>query len=384
MAQLSYYLDTRRARSDGSYPIKLAVTLRTRTLISIDMYARLDEWQDGEFLRKAANARARNMQLREILNKVERYLYDNSDEAAFLSNATLKRNIQQLLSLAPRKSPTLLSFMLRAREGLQPRTQALYKWAADKVRAYDADVVVAGVTDSWVRGFVSHHQNAKLANNTVRLAFAYISRAVQLAIDEGVISRRPYTSLKLRQEPTRKRSLTVEQMRELRDMKLTGRQEWARDAFLLSFYMLGMNTADMCDASIGKGVRLEYKRRKTGQLYSVLVPDEARQIIKKWKTGKRMLDRCGLRTSGAVGTMLTRYLRQLLPGLTMYYARHTWATIAAELEIPIETISHALGHQIGSPTTAIYVAYNQKKVDAANRKVIDYLNADLKAGEAKN
>jgi integrase len=67
----------------------------------------------------------------------------------------------------------------------------------------------------------------------------------------------------------------------------------------------------------------------------------------------------------------------MIPGLTTNYARHTWATFAAELEIPMETISHALGHKIGSPITAIYIAYNQKKVDDANRKVIDYLNADL-------
>ena len=64
----------------------------------------------------------------------------------------------------------------------------------------------------------------------------------------------------------------------------------------------------------------------------------------------------------------------LFPELTTYWARHTWATIAANLDIPFETISAALGHSYGSATTNIYIDFNQKKVDEANRKVIDYVN----------
>lgn len=61
------------------------------------------------------------------------------------------------------------------------------------------------------------------------------------------------------------------------------------------------------------------------------------------------------------------------PGLSIYWARHTWATIASELDIPDATISAALGHSINNPTTAIYIDFNARKVDEANRKVIDYL-----------
>ncbi|MFK2229309.1 integrase [Bacteroides fragilis] len=58
-----------------------------------------------------------------------------------------------------------------------------------------------------------------------------------------------------------------------------------------------------------------------------------------------------------------------------YWARHTWATIAAGLDIPKETISEALGHEIGSSVTSIYIDFNRQKVDDANRKVIDYINS---------
>lgn len=58
-------------------------------------------------------------------------------------------------------------------------------------------------------------------------------------------------------------------------------------------------------------------------------------------------------------------------GISSYWARHTWATFAAELDIPKETIAAALGHSSGS-VTDIYIRFNRDKIDAANRRVIDY------------
>ena len=72
--------------------------------------------------------------------------------------------------------------------------------------------------------------------------------------------------------------------------------------------------------------------------------------------------------------MLTKKERKpLFPDISTYWARHTWATIAASLDIPKETISAALGHEIGSRVTSIYIDFDQKKVDEANRKVMDYV-----------
>lgn len=64
-----------------------------------------------------------------------------------------------------------------------------------------------------------------------------------------------------------------------------------------------------------------------------------------------------------------------------YIFRHSWATLAAELDIPKETISAGLGHEIGSDVTSIYIKFDQKKVDDANRRVIDYVFGKEKAGK---
>ena len=63
----------------------------------------------------------------------------------------------------------------------------------------------------------------------------------------------------------------------------------------------------------------------------------------------------------------------LFPELTTYWARHTWATIAAELDIPKKQSRQPWGHSLGD-VTDIYIQFNRKKIDKANRKVLDYLN----------
>lgn len=69
-----------------------------------------------------------------------------------------------------------------------------------------------------------------------------------------------------------------------------------------------------------------------------------------------------------------------IDNLTLYWARHTWATFAYNLDIPDDTISRALGHSqtSGANVTRVYIRASSEKVDEANRAVIDYLLNDTK------
>lgn len=62
----------------------------------------------------------------------------------------------------------------------------------------------------------------------------------------------------------------------------------------------------------------------------------------------------------------------LFPHITTYWARHSRATIAAELDIPKETIAAALGHG-GNSVTDVYIRFDERKIDEANRRVLDYV-----------
>ena len=66
-------------------------------------------------------------------------------------------------------------------------------------------------------------------------------------------------------------------------------------------------------------------------------------------------------------------IEPIIPGITTYFARHSWATFAYEAGVPVDVISQALGHSMGNRTTLIYIKPDQSKVDIANRMVIDYV-----------
>lgn len=153
--------------------------------------------------------------------------------------------------------------------------------------------------------------------------------------------------------------------------------DWQRkyiDAFRLSFYLIGINMADLLALTpdnVQQG-RIVYTRRKTHRLYSIKIEPEAQTILDTYKEERLLLswaENCedyrhfANRCNNNLGTIRA--------GLTTYWARHSWATIAASLDIPEDTIALALGHSSAHTTTAIYIERRLSKVDAANRKVLD-------------
>lgn len=131
--------------------------------------------------------------------------------------------------------------------------------------------------------------------------------------------------------------------------------------------------------------RIEYYRQKTHKLVSVKVEPEAMAIIGKYKgKGDWLLDILDKNPDYVIFSASSNRALKLIkvddngttfPFLSTYWARHTWATIAAELDIPKETIAHALSHSVND-VTSIYIKFDNRKVDEANRKVIDYVNGE--------
>ena len=165
--------------------------------------------------------------------------------------------------------------------------------------------------------------------------------------------------------------------------------------FMLMFYLIGINAVDLFTAKPSAIVngRFEYTRAKTGRLYSIKVEPEAMEIINRYHGKSYLLNvmdeytnhadfihRMGiaLRKVGEmkrVGRGGKKVITPLFPEISCYWSRHTWATIAAGLDIPKETIAHALGHAWAtSTTTDIYIMFDNRKIDEANRKVIDLVN----------
>lgn len=245
---------------------------------------------------------------------------------------------------------------------------------------------------AWLSDFDRFMERTGLSQNTRRIHFANIRAAVNDAYKRELTDVDPFRRFRLKTEKTAKRSMSVEELRQLFDYPTEQHAAYYRDMFKLIFMLIGINTVDLYGLKdITKEGRIEYKRSKTGRLYSIKVEPEALEIIKRYQGGAALLNIAdkykdhryfrrdtndALRLIGEVkriGRGGKKEYKPLWPEVTTYWARHTWASIAADLDVPDATISLALGHAGENRVTDIYIKRNQKKVDEANRRVLDWV-----------
>lgn len=218
------------------------------------------------------------------------------------------------------------------------------------------------------------------------LRAVYNYAVLNYAISDTHPFRKVYTGI----DHTRKRAISRNLIAELRDMDLEAlpaSRLW-RDMFLLSFYLRGIAFVDMAylrKSDLRDG-RLTYHRRKTGQMICIgwepcmeaivqryEIPDSPYllPIIKPGTSDPRRAYRNAL-------FIANKHLRRLgniigVTRLTTYVARHSWATVAQECNIPLSVISSGLGHR-NEATTRIYLSQlDLSVIDKANRRVIDAL-----------
>lgn len=396
MATVKFYLDTRRAKMDGSYPLRLHIKHAGKFLVSTDFTATPDTWEGSEYNNSARNYKTRNVMVRTLINKVETFLLslDASGKLKGTSDRELKAQIERIVRNEVEMRKTFADYLDGFIESkTKQNTIACYAGTKAKVLAYDSGCTFNTMDKKWLDGFDKWMADQGLKVNTRSIHMRNIRSVFNYAIDNGDTEAYPFRKFSIGKEETRKRSLKVDQLRLLRDFVGEEYQREYQDMFMLMFYLVGINGIDLFGIREIVDGRVEYKREKTGKLYSIKVEPEALEIINKYR-GKEYLLNVMERNHGNYRNYMTamnRGLKRLgdverkglggkkvgtflFPGISSYWARHTWATIAASLDIPKETISAALGHEIGSRVTSIYIDFDQKKVDEANRKVIDYLN----------
>ena len=213
--------------------------------------------------------------------------------------------------------------------------------------------------------------------------------------DTGIvrIPRQPFHKGLIPPQPvTQHRTLTLEQMRAILSFEPhTERGRLAKDVFLLSFYLIGINTADLyylAPESLKNGI-INYNRCKTdstrqdGAPMSVRIEPEADELLLQHK-GRRLLfdfaDRYS--THQNFNKNVNKGLKEIgdaigVRDLSTYYARHTWATFARnECGVEKATVHEALNHapDKSERITDIYVKRDWSHVWEANRKVLDYVS----------
>ena len=219
--------------------------------------------------------------------------------------------------------------------------------------------------------------------------------------DKGLmrIPRTPFEYFKIpKQEATRKRAVTPQQIKAIwslpyqnihKGVKHTCRLDLAKDCFILSFCLMGINSADLYNATLLRDNRLVYCRTKTKERrldkakMEVVVPDMVLPIIEKYRdtTGQRLFRFYkDYRDHKAFNKAINKGLKGIgdqlnIDDLEFYAARHSWATIALnKCGIDKYTVHAALNHVDESMrVTDIYIERDFVNENKANAKVIKYV-----------
>lgn len=289
----------------------------------------------------------------------------------------------------------------------QHRTMQHYKATLGSFRRFRAgkDIAIKDIDTEEIQSYEAYLRNvAKVCSNTSSFYLLILRAAYNKAVEKGLAAQqRPFRNVYTGIAKTRKRAIPTGVISQLRHLEstvhLAPRQEMARDAFLMSFYLRGMSFIDLAHlrkSDLRDGY-LHYVRSKTGQCLSIRWEKQMQEIVDKYQsqtlsspyllpflTGGRCEDRNKAmdneqeesRLYHNAEARMAYHLKRLgakigITGkLTLYVARHSWATAARDRHVSLSVISEALGHN-SETTTQIYLRSIQtSEIDDANAKVL--------------
>lgn len=403
-----FYLYCRQDNKSPKKALTLCITKDRRTAyIQLDVQLFPEQWDKTKQMivnhdyEKPLNSRIYAMKMAidnelyqmEVSGEAERY------DVRTLRDILLERTNPEKKEEKQNKRSLLYRFEM-FRDTKHGGTKAIYERTLNKIREFCSTedyqwkplekLDFEDINRDWLTAFENYLAQT-MCKNGRNILLRSLRAVFNDAIDNEITNYYPFRRFKIISQPTRKRSLSVEDLRLLFNYPVEEYAQIHLDMFKLIFMLIGINAIDLCHLKDIVNGRIEYNRAKTHKLYSIKVEPEALEIIERYRGQNWLinaLDRYkdyhdftahmnkALKRIGPMerkGLGGKKIFHPLFPDISAYWARHTWATIAADLDIPMETISHALGHSFGCDTTAIYINFNNKKIDEANRKVLDWV-----------
>lgn len=407
MAKVSFIYDTRRG--DDVFPLVLRISHRQQCAhISTGIKIRPDQW-DGE---KIVNHPAEKSLNDFLITK--RTMVEAALMKFGLANNLNKFTASQLKVVAEsggetaekRMGHSFIKFFQKCIEEKKARkTRLSYETSLKKMRECDPlldTLTFEDIDDAYIKKLDEKWERRGLSTNTRAVYFRNIRAVINDAIDAKLTNTYAFRNFSIKKAPTRKRNLSVEELRMLRDYPIVNEfQQKYRDLFMLCFYLRGINAKDLFGlrkANVRLG-RVNYTRAKTGKFYSVKIEPEAKRLLDKYKGKDYLIDVCdGAKTEEEFEVKYEGFLQRMdrglkkigpytrsglggkkkidaiLPFLSQYWCRHTSATLMAQMGYSNEIIACSLGHEYGNKTTNIYIEYKESEIDAANRALIDFVN----------
>ena len=399
MASILIKLDKRRANTEGLYPAKIKIFCN-QTDVSISLGVSLPEkaWiKDGverPIVATHPGARIINDDIQALYIRIRKIISDLeiSGQTKTMKAAEIKKHILSTMADAPRKAEVFFSsFAQGYADGCKSAgTKRNYLHTIGKLKEFAKKEIIPfeEITHIFLREFDDYLSGSGSGINTRSIHFRNIRAVFNRAIDDDIIPQDlyPFRKFKVKSEEKEKVSLSAEQVKTLYNYKFEKKSlNMARDYWMLSFFLCGINPVDLYHLKKpNKDNIVSFTRQKEASAshYTIrlLIQPEAQEIINRHKTADDseylLLFESKYMSYDIFRSFLSKKIREIaemtgFTGLTMYWARYSWATIADSLDVPEKTISKGLGHVDKSMAGRKYIAFDWSKVDRANRQVID-------------
>lgn len=277
----------------------------------------------------------------------------------------------------------------------QSRTAETYHSTLNSFRNFrkNKDLSLKDMSNELLCDYTYYLRNRGVSPNTTSFYLKRLRAVYNKAVEEELVENRyPFRKITISTEKTVKRAISIKHIKQLKQLDLSGSPSkcFARDMFLFSFYTRGMSFVDMAylQKSDLQNDILSYRRKKTGQQLTIHWEACMKNIAHKYRpepASPYLLDILHpthgdfRKQCHKVSTLINRNLKEIghsigltLP-LTMYVARHSWASIARNEGIPLSVISEGMGHE-SERTTRIYLASLETQViTEANKKILQKL-----------
>ena len=271
------------------------------------------------------------------------------------------------------------------------RTGEIYQSTLNSFMKFrnNIDIDFTSIDADMIELYEAYLKKRGLSRNTTAFYMRTLRTNYNLAVAQNLTTdNRPFIHTYCGMDKTVKRAISLNEIKQIKDLDLTNRPalDFARNMFILSFCMRGMSFVDMAylrKKDLDNGL-LIYRRKKTGQTLTIEWTEQMQKILDKYRpnstqyllpiiTEQNIDDR---RQYQNQILRVNRHLKSIASmlgiaaPLSMYYSRHSWASIARSKEVSISVISSALGHK-SVETTQIYLdSISQNEIDKANRMIL--------------
>ena len=360
----------------------------------------LHEWNEVESSIIATNNSRQNY-LQSIEERINWDIKRLHSIIAHLENKRVKYTADDIISTFQKQAneQSLFNFMQGVITKLQQmdkqRTSETYRCTLKSFMQFreDKDVLLEDIDSDLMMMYEAYLRNKGLTKNSTSFYMRILRAVYNRAVEKDLTTNRnPFKHVYTGIDKTIKRAIPLKAIKQIKnlDLSLQPSLDFARDMFLFSFYTRGMSFIDMAylkEKDLSNGI-LSYRRRKTGQQLFIRWEKCMQQIVDKYDTSQsnyllpiiKPFNEIDERTQYQNAMyLINRKLKEIgkitgvqLP-LTMYVARHSWASVAKNKNVPISVISEGMGHD-SEMTTQIYLAsLDTAVVDKANSMILNSL-----------